>query len=136
MAPTTTSTIGYPRIGPNREVKKALESYWSGKSTKEALLATAREIDEAAWKTQADAGINLVALDGTLYDQVADFALTYLGLVPPRFKVRYSPPGLLDLICHHNHMSLLSLASINRIFLVWMLTSPLPEVLLGLGLWT
>ena len=82
-----TSTIGYPRIGPNREVKKALESYWAGKSTKEALLATAREVDEAAWKTQADAGIELVALDGTLYDQVADFAFMYLGLVPQRHKV-------------------------------------------------
>lgn len=25
-----TSTIGYPRIGPNREMKKALETYWAG----------------------------------------------------------------------------------------------------------
>jgi len=83
-----TTTIGYPRIGPKREMKVALESYWAGKLSEEDLLATAHQVDEGAWKAQAEAGIDLVGLDGTLYDHILDFALTYLGLVPPRFQVR------------------------------------------------
>jgi len=80
-----TSTIGYPRIGPNREMKKALELYWAGNSSKEALMAVAKQVEESAWKAQADAGVDLVALDGTCYDQMLDHC-TYLGLLPPRFQ--------------------------------------------------
>ncbi|GAB5034800.1 5-methyltetrahydropteroyltriglutamate--homocysteine methyltransferase [Nannochloropsis oceanica] len=80
-----TSTIGYPRIGPNREMKKALEEYWAGKSSKEALIAVAKQVEESAWKAQADAGVDFVALDGTCYDQMLDHC-TYLGLLPPRFQ--------------------------------------------------
>ena len=64
-----------------------LESYWAGNATEEDLLATGRAVEDAAWKAQADAGIELVALDGTLYDHILDFAFIFLGLVPPRFKV-------------------------------------------------
>lgn len=70
---------------PNREMKKALEEYWAGKSTKEALLETAKSVEAAAWKAQADAGIDLIALDGTLYDQMLDH-ITNLGLMPKRFE--------------------------------------------------
>lgn len=42
-------------------------------------------MQEAAWRTQRDAGIDLVGLDGTDYDHVLDMACT-LGLVPPRFQ--------------------------------------------------
>ncbi|KAI8106445.1 hypothetical protein M9435_000989 [Picochlorum sp. BPE23] len=80
------STIGFPRIGSKREMKKALESYWSGGLSGEALLLAAEEVDARAWKEQADMGVDLVALDGTLYDHVLDFAVTYLGLVPDRFS--------------------------------------------------
>eukprot|EP00889_Picochlorum_renovo_P001574 jgi/Picre1/28604/NNA_004004.t1 len=72
------STIGFPRIGSKREMKKALESYWSGGLSGEALLLAAEEVDARAWKEQADMGVDLVALDGTLYDHVLDFAVTYL----------------------------------------------------------
>ncbi len=70
---------------PDREMKKALESYWAGKEAKEGLLEAAKAVEGAAWKAQADAGIDLVALDGTLYDQMLDHA-TFLGLVPARFQ--------------------------------------------------
>ena len=41
-APFPTGTIlGYPRIGANRELKKALESFWKGASTEADLEATA-----------------------------------------------------------------------------------------------
>ena len=85
MLTTTSSTIGYPRIGPKREQKKALESYWAGKSTQADLLTATHHVEEAAWLTQAAAGVNLIALDGTLYDHVLD-TCSYLGLLPQRFN--------------------------------------------------
>jgi len=81
-----TSTIGFPRIGAKREMKKALESYWSGVITGEEMVAVANQVEIASWQEQADSGIDLVALDGTMYDHVLDFAITYLGLVPERFS--------------------------------------------------
>lgn len=88
MSQTTyvqTSTIGFPRIGPNRELKKALESFWSDKSSEQDLLSTVHEIEALAWKAQADAGIDMVACDGTLYDQTLDI-IHSLGLLPERFN--------------------------------------------------
>lgn len=60
----------------------------AGKSSADALLAVAREVEECSWTEQRDAGVGLIGLDGTLYDHVLDFAVTYLGLVPSRFQVR------------------------------------------------
>ncbi|KAL4447714.1 hypothetical protein ABPG75_004933 [Micractinium tetrahymenae] len=85
MAPVLTSTIGFPRIGPNREMKKALEAYWAGSSSKEELAAASAAVEARAWRDQAAAGIDLIGLDGTLYDQVLD-ATFQLGLIPERFQ--------------------------------------------------
>ena len=46
-----------------------LYSHWKGKVTAEELLAVSAKVECDAWKLQRDAGIELVALDGTLYDQ-------------------------------------------------------------------
>lgn len=67
-------------------MKKALEAHWSGKITAAELLAAAADVEAAAWRAQAEAGIDLIGLDGTLYDQVLD-ATFQLGLIPERFKV-------------------------------------------------
>jgi len=82
---TISSTIGFPRIGPAREMKKGLEDFWAKKTTADELLAISRSVEELAWTTQAEAGIDLVALDGTLYDHVLD-AVYCLGLLPERFN--------------------------------------------------
>jgi 5-methyltetrahydropteroyltriglutamate--homocysteine methyltransferase len=82
----STATIGYPRIGKGREVKKALESFWRDKIAAESLLQTVREVEEASWKTQLAAGIDRIGIgDATLYDQVLDWAVR-LGLIPQRFQ--------------------------------------------------
>lgn len=82
---TIASTIGFPRIGPAREMKKGLEDFWAKKTTADELLAISRSVEELAWTTQVEAGIDLVALDGTLYDHVLD-AVYCLGLLPERFN--------------------------------------------------
>lgn len=77
--------VGFPRIGADRELKKALESYWAGKTSRDALEQTGRELRARHWARQAEAGLDLVTVgDFAFYDQVlATSAL--LGVVPSRF---------------------------------------------------
>lgn len=82
----STATLGYPRIGKGREVKKALESFWRNKITAESLLQTVKEVEETSWKTQLAAGIDRIGIgDATLYDHVLDWTVR-LGLIPQRFQ--------------------------------------------------
>ncbi len=84
--PIQTATLGYPRLGKNREVKKALEGFWSGKLDSESLLQTVRQVEESNWQTQLKAGIDRIGIgDTTLYDSVLDWSV-YLGLIPERFQ--------------------------------------------------
>jgi len=81
-----TSTVGYPRIGKNREVKKALESFWRDELTADQLLQIVREVEETSWKIQAETGIEQIGIgDATLYDQVLDWSVRF-GLIPIRFQ--------------------------------------------------
>src|SRR3954469_7483905 len=78
------STVhGFPRIGPNRELKFALEGYWRGEKSEAELQETAREIRRTGWELMRDAGIDLIpSNDFSLYDQVLDTA-QLVGAVPP-----------------------------------------------------
>ena len=55
-----TQNLGYPRIGGQRELKKACEQYWAGKIDLNELKQVAREIKEDNWQTQLEAGIDLI----------------------------------------------------------------------------
>ena len=82
----TTATIGYPRIGPKRELKKALESYWKGDISESDLQKTAKELRKNVWQVQKDNGIDLITSnDFSFYDQVLDM-ICLLGAVPERYK--------------------------------------------------
>ena len=76
---------GYPRIGKRRELKRALEGYWSGKRTAAELEETASAIRRANWDAQTAAGLDLVPVnDFSLYDHVLD-TCALVGAIPPRF---------------------------------------------------
>jgi len=78
--------IGFPRIGEQRELKKALESFWSGKSSFENVKETARELKKRHWSYQKEAGIDYISSnDFSLYDNMLDTAIM-LGAIPKRFK--------------------------------------------------
>ncbi|MFC6577913.1 GNAT family N-acetyltransferase [Planomonospora parontospora] len=82
----TATILGYPRIGPGRELKRALESYWDGRSTLDELRRTGAALRERAWRRLT--GLGLQALPSntfSLYDQVLDTALL-LGAVPERYR--------------------------------------------------
>ena len=67
------ATLGFPRIGPDRELKRAVEAYWAGKADEPALLATASKLRADAWRLQRDLGIaHVPSNDFSLYDHVLD----------------------------------------------------------------
>lgn len=80
-----TNNLGYPRIGPLRELKKANEAYWAKKISQQELLNAAQAIREENWKTQQAAGIDLIpSNDFSFYDQVLDTSLA-VGAIPARY---------------------------------------------------
>ena len=80
-----TQNLGYPRIGGQRQLKKAAEKFWAGKIALSELKEVAIAIREANWKTQLDAGIDLIPCnDFSFYDQMLDTSLL-LGAVPERY---------------------------------------------------
>ncbi|MBT2234121.1 5-methyltetrahydropteroyltriglutamate--homocysteine S-methyltransferase [Nonomuraea sp. NEAU-A123] len=79
------TVLGYPRIGPRRELKRALESYWDGRSTRAELEETGAELRERTWRRLAELGLaGLPSNTFSLYDQVLDTAVL-LGAVPRRY---------------------------------------------------
>lgn len=81
-----THTLGYPRIGASREIKKACERYWSGSISLQELLDASQKEKQLRWQAQIDARIDLVACnDFSLYDHVQDMSCM-LGVVPKRFE--------------------------------------------------
>ena len=80
------ANLGFPRIGRNRELKKATEAYWAGETDAVRLGETARELRRENWREQADAGLSVIpSNDFSFYDQVLD-TTAMLGAVPPRFQ--------------------------------------------------
>jgi 5-methyltetrahydropteroyltriglutamate--homocysteine methyltransferase len=80
-----THILGYPRIGSNRELKKACEQYWAGKLNIGELLKTGRDIRKENWQLQKDKGVDLIpSNDFSFYDQVLDMSLT-VGAIPERY---------------------------------------------------
>jgi 5-methyltetrahydropteroyltriglutamate--homocysteine methyltransferase len=81
-----TANLGFPRMGRGRELKFALEGYWSGRQTAEQLLEVARTLRMEHWRLQKAAGIDFIpSNDFSLYDQVLD-ALVLIGATPERFE--------------------------------------------------
>ncbi|MBS7555008.1 5-methyltetrahydropteroyltriglutamate--homocysteine S-methyltransferase [Ancylobacter dichloromethanicus] len=79
------STLGTPRIGPRRELKSALESYWSGTTDAAALQDTAARLRAANWARQKALGIaNIPSNDFSLYDHVLDTAVM-VGAIPAAY---------------------------------------------------
>lgn len=44
--------LGFPRIGKNRELKKALEGFWSGKCSHQELESVAKDLRAKHWNVQ------------------------------------------------------------------------------------
>lgn len=81
------ANLGYPRFGARRELKKALESFWSGQIDQAELLEAGRHLRLTHWQTQQAAGLDVIpANDFSFYDQVLD-TTWMVGAIPPRYAV-------------------------------------------------
>ncbi|MCP3099434.1 5-methyltetrahydropteroyltriglutamate--homocysteine S-methyltransferase [Myxococcus sp. K15C18031901] len=88
---TPATSLGHPRFGGHRELKKALESYWGGKSAAGDLLTTAADLRRRHWTTMKAKGLTHVPCnDFSLYDHVLDMAVC-LGVVPERYQSLRDP---------------------------------------------
>ena len=88
------ATLGFPRIGPRRELKTALERYWSGKSGRPELLAVAAELRAKTWARQQALGVDIVpSNDFSFYDQVLDTS-AMLGAIPEIYGWKGGPVDL------------------------------------------
>src|SRR3990167_2792362 len=87
-------SLGFPRIGADRELKKALEAHWKGELGEAGLQAVARQLRAVHWQLQKDAGIDLLPVgDFAWYDQVLTHSLTF-GVIPERFRPHSGKPSL------------------------------------------
>jgi 5-methyltetrahydropteroyltriglutamate--homocysteine methyltransferase len=80
------ATLGFPRIGAKRELKKALEAYWAGDISKTELTNAGSKLRAHNWQLQKSKGIDIIPSgDFSFYDQMLDMTAT-LGAVPKRFN--------------------------------------------------
>ncbi len=78
-------TLGYPRMGDQRELKRTLEAYWRGKRSINQLLETGKELRQRNWLKQKRAGIDWIpSNDFSFYDHMLDTS-AMVGNVPRRF---------------------------------------------------
>ncbi len=83
---TLSHNLGFPRIGVNRELKRAVEAYWKGVIDGDELGRRGRELRARHWQQQAQSGLDFVPVgDFSWYDHVLDTSMM-LGAVPPRFR--------------------------------------------------
>ena len=115
----TVATLGFPRIGPRRELKHALERHWLGKASEPELLEAAAGLRTAAWARQRALGADwLASNDFSLYDHVLDTSVM-LGAIPDRygasdgqadlatyFAMARGTTGAADDGCGHAHASM------------------------------
>ncbi|MFC5069477.1 5-methyltetrahydropteroyltriglutamate--homocysteine S-methyltransferase [Flaviflagellibacter deserti] len=87
-----TASLGFPRIGPRRELKSALESSWSGKTDQAALVASAKDIRAANWQRQK-ALKSVASNDFSLYDHVLDTS-AMVGAIPAIYGWKGGPVSL------------------------------------------
>ncbi|MEE6175848.1 5-methyltetrahydropteroyltriglutamate--homocysteine S-methyltransferase [Mycobacterium sp. 050134] len=82
--PFTATVTGSPRIGPNRELKRATEAYWAGRTSRSELESVAATLRRDMWSGLASAGLDSVPVNTfSYYDQMLDTAVM-LGALPSR----------------------------------------------------
>jgi 5-methyltetrahydropteroyltriglutamate--homocysteine methyltransferase len=82
----TSSVLGFPRIGANREIKKAVEAYWAGKLTAEELHKAAAGVRKANWTQLKERGVDYIPSgDFSYYDHVLDHSACF-NVIPKRYQ--------------------------------------------------
>jgi len=94
MMTVSAANLGFPRIGPRRELKTATEAYWAGRIDQAALLDTAKDLRAATWDRQKAAGIEVIpSNDFSFYDHVLDTSVM-VGAIPEIYRALGAPDSL------------------------------------------
>ncbi len=96
----TGTILGYPRIGRRRELKKAVEAFWSGAITADDLESAAAGLRQSTRDRLVDLGLgrtdSSVPESFSYYDHVLD-TLVAVGAIPARFASLVGIDGTIDL---------------------------------------
>ena len=97
---TNSHILGFPSIGANRQMKKAVEAYWREEITEADLEKTGREIQQEGWQYQAAAGLDYVTVgEFSWYDHYLLDTSALLGVVPRRFNHNEGNVDLNTIFC-------------------------------------
>ncbi|MEJ7542207.1 5-methyltetrahydropteroyltriglutamate--homocysteine S-methyltransferase [Staphylococcus intermedius] len=97
-----TTNLGFPRLGHKREWKKAIESYWNNKITKDELDNTLQQLHRSNLVLQQNHNLDSVPVgDFSLYDHILDTSLLF-NIIPTRFQDRDVDDDLLFDIARGN----------------------------------
>lgn len=95
--------LGYPRIGRRRELKRAVESHWSGATAEPTLEQTAAGLRRATRERLAELGLgradSSIPESFSYYDQVLDAAVA-VGALPERFSDLRDEDGAIGLAAY------------------------------------
>ena len=80
-----TASLGFSRVGQNRELKFALEKFWAGKISFAQLEEVAVGIRQNNWKLQESLDY-IPSGDFSFYDHVLDLSFEF-GNIPAKFSV-------------------------------------------------
>jgi 5-methyltetrahydropteroyltriglutamate--homocysteine methyltransferase len=82
----TSTVLGFPRIGPHRELKRAIEGYWAGRVSRAELVSVASGLRTDALSAMASSGLDSIPVNTfSYYDQMLDTA-AMLGALPPQVR--------------------------------------------------
>lgn len=91
--------LGLPRIGGNREMKKAVECYWRKEISLSELQQIGQHIEDRNWQMQAEAGLDFITVgDFSWYDHVLDHSALF-GVIPDRFREAHKKIDLNTIFC-------------------------------------
>ncbi|KAK3216318.1 hypothetical protein GRF29_8g2970340 [Pseudopithomyces chartarum] len=80
------SVLGFPRMGANRDLKKANEAYWADKLSRDELVKEAKRLRLAHWQIQKDAGVDVIpSNDFAFYDHLLDH-IQLFNVIPERYS--------------------------------------------------
>ncbi|KAH3905003.1 hypothetical protein HBH56_226070 [Parastagonospora nodorum] len=80
------SVLGFPRMGADRELKKANEAYWGDKLSRDELLKEGKRLRLEHWKIQKDAGVDVIpSNDFAFYDHLLDH-IQLFNVIPERYS--------------------------------------------------
>ncbi len=127
------SVLGFPRIGEKRELKFALENYWSKKYDFSDVEKVAKNLKQRHWNYQKEAGIELISCnDFSYYDLMLDTTFM-LGAIPSRFRDISDPTDLYFAMARgdkeHTAMQMTKWFNTNYHYIVPELNSQMPFAL-------